>query len=223
MPTLIPITFFGLQSLIRKLDAVESSSNPEATKELLAEADGDVYEIRLCLQNFERETRHFPYQLKSKSQKLVKDCREDMDGIEGRYRELQASSTRRPGAGGGNNISRSDRKRWKDQRGRLLETKDVVDETSQSLMRTQQALNETTQIGADANVQLVSQREQLIHAQETILETDDFLVKSAKTLRRIRRRVVTNKLIQFFIIFLELGVIGLVIYFKHAACCKTPK
>ncbi len=61
----------------------------------------------------------------------------------------------------------------------------------------------------------MEQREQMLKAREDLRETDDVLARTKKTLGRMKRKLMTNKLIQFVIIVIELLILGLVIYFKY--------
>ena len=164
------------------------------------------------------ECRHFcSYHLKSKSNLRLADLRKDFDNLQGRLNQFKnqvlrlasfaslnrsrgkqgtpAGRTPRVGAGD-NGMARNDREAYKDQRRRLLDAKGTVDESGESMGRSQQAIEETLERGAQTTQSLAEQREALLRARDTIHSTDDFLVKSAKTLRRMKRRIMTNKLIQ---------------------------
>lgn len=45
-------------------------------------------------------------------------------------------------------------------------------------------------------------------------ESDDYVNRSRRTLSRMARRVMTDKFIQALIIFLELGIIFIIVYEK---------
>jgi hypothetical protein len=48
-----------------------------------------------------------------------------------------------------------------------------------------------------------------------LAETDDTVNKAASTLRSMGRRVLTDKLVQGVIVVLELGICGLIVYFRY--------
>lgn len=50
---------------------------------------------------------------------------------------------------------------------------------------------------------------------DTLHATDDILEKSKNLLRRMRGRLVTNKLVTLVIILLELGIAGLIVFIKY--------
>lgn len=210
------------ESLTRKITAMQKERDLEAIEQLSNEADGDVLDAKSCIGNIEREMRHWSYDQKSQAQGRLRTLRSDFEQLQQQLND--AKETRGGGAPAG--LSRADKKRWKEQRKRLLGTNQMIDNTSISLDRTAQVLAETTSTGAATTITLQEQREQIIRARETVRETDGLLVKSRKTLRRMSRRVVTNKIIQGLIMLLEVAVIVLIVYFKDCSCghpaAQTP-
>jgi hypothetical protein len=104
---------------------------------------------------------------------------------------------------------------WKQQREALLGTRNILDDTSSSLDRTTFALAETEQIGGDTHQQLLQQREQFARQKEMLEDTNDFLSRSKRVMNRMKRRIITNKLIQYIIIALELALLLLIAYVKY--------
>jgi len=199
-------------SLQKKIDSLGQVKDPESFSAVIQEAEQDAYDAENAIKNIERDVRHYPFNLKSKCQQRLQELQSKLEG--------QKEELKRRARGGGsdvkgapaNNISRSDRTNWREQRTRLLGAKEVVDSTSQSLDRTMNAIEETTETGKHTANQLQSQRELMKNARDNLREADDFLARSRSTLLRMRRRLVTNKLISGLIILLELGLIVLIIY-----------
>ena len=100
------------------------------------------------------------------------------------------------------------------QRSLLLQGTQALSRGSESLARTQQIAAETDAIGNDILEDLTEQREQLTRVQTRVHETDATLKRSAKTIRTMGRRVVTNKLILVVIIILEIAILAGVVYWK---------
>ena len=48
-----------------------------------------------------------------------------------------------------------------------------------------------------------------------LAETDDTLGRTKSTIRSIGRRLMTDKLVQGIVILLELGIIGLVVWYRY--------
>lgn len=104
---------------------------------------------------------------------------------------------------------------YKSQRERLLGNKNLVDTAGDSLQRTTYTLHETTEIGSQTHNQLIQQREQLIKQRDTLDDTNQYLNRSKKVIQRMKRRLVTNKLITYFIILLEIGLLLMIAYIKY--------
>lgn len=104
---------------------------------------------------------------------------------------------------------------FRDQRERLLGNKSMVDDTNASLDRTTYALAETSQIGSETHQQLLQQREQFLRQKEMLDNTNTFLSQSKRIMNRMKRRIVTNKLITYLIICLEIGLLLLIAYIKY--------
>ena len=48
-----------------------------------------------------------------------------------------------------------------------------------------------------------------------LAETDESVTKSGSILRSMARRVLTDKLVQGIIVLLQMGICGLIIYFRY--------
>jgi len=103
----------------------------------------------------------------------------------------------------------------KEQRKRLLGTGAVIQDTDRSLQNTMQSIDQAVDIGTDTTTQLSSQGDQLRQGLLGVRDTDSILERSRKTLERMRRRLVTNKLIQYLILLIEVAICGLIIYLKY--------
>lgn len=100
------------------------------------------------------------------------------------------------------------------QRSFLVQGTQALSRGSDSLARTQQIAAETDAIGNDILEDLTDQREQLTRVQTRVHETGATLKRSAKTIRTMGRRVVTNKLILVVIIIIEIAILAGVVYWK---------
>jgi len=203
------------ESLTRKITAMANEKDSITAEKIALEADGDVEEAKAAIQNIEREMRQWPFDQKTKAQAKIRVLNAE---FQEKSKQVAAMLSRGEG-GPPEGLSKADKKRWKEQRKRLLGANQALDNTSISLQRTQQTLAATQATGAATSATLVEQRELLIRARETVRETDSYLGKSRSILRRMSRRLVTNKLIQAMIIVLELAVVVLVVYFKKCTRC----
>jgi hypothetical protein len=202
---------FGAMSgaLARKIASIPLTDGKDAVAQALTDADSDVADMANSISAIETELRHYPYNAKARAQATLKDLTAKFDG------QKQELAKLKPGAAKPKFRNEQEAREWRDQRSRLLAGKEIIDDTSASLDSTARVIEETAGVGAATSQQLVHQREQFISARETIRETDDVLDRSRKLLLRMRRRVVTNKLITAFIILVELALCALIIYLKY--------
>jgi len=90
-----------------------------------------------------------------------------------------------------------------------------VSSVDASLLRTTRALAETEVFGTLTSAQLVQQREAFIRQKQKLAATAEYMDQTKSILKRMSRRIVTDKIVQGTIILLELVVIGVIIYFKY--------
>lgn len=187
---------------------------------LLAECHQDAGDAASALEAIESEMRHFPYALRIRAQKSVAQSTTELERAQAMLRRYDTSIARGQVAGVSHmdlvaRLGNEDQARYYDQRQQLLSGSQLVSESDASLTRTQQVLLETQEIGAATNAQLLQQREQFHGQLANVHETDDYISRSKRTLQRMHRRLVTNKLIQGAIILVQMGGIGLILYLKY--------
>jgi len=76
------------------------------------------------------------------------------------------------------------------QRTRLLSGTERLERSSQRLRDSQRVANETENVGAGILNDLHSQRQQLLHTRDTLMEADGYVDKSLRTLKGMARRFV---------------------------------
>ncbi|KAM9294055.1 vesicle transport through interaction with t-SNAREs homolog 1B [Gastrophryne carolinensis] len=106
-----------------------------------------------------------------------------------------------------NNTSRS-------QRNLLLEGNQSLSRASDSIARSHHLAAETDAVGQGIVEELSGQREQLERTKDRLVNTSENLSRSTKILRSMSRKIVTNKLLLFIIIILELAILGGLVYYK---------
>ena len=187
---------------------------------MLQEAQSDASDAAGALEAIESEMRHFPYSLRTRAQKSVQAHTAELEKAQATLRRYETSLSRGQVAGVSHldlvaRLGNEDHARYMDQRQQLLSGSQIVSESDASLTRTQQVLMETQEIGAATSAQLVAQREQFQGQLANVHATDDFLSRSKRTLQRMHKRLVTNKLIQGAIILVQCGAVGLIVYLKY--------
>jgi len=193
-----------LSSLTRKVDRAESTPDGTERSSLCAESDTDVADVERVVRQMVVELRHLPFNSKQRHQQRVNDVQHRLDVQRERLVGIKKNRPRgEEGAGA------------REQRAKLLQAKQAIDDSSESLDNTLTAISESSATGANTAIQLQQQRDQLQHAKDNLHETDNILGRSRKLLIRMRRRLITNKIITGVIVLSELGLIALIVYLKY--------
>lgn len=104
---------------------------------------------------------------------------------------------------------------WQDrQRQTLLEGREALERTSQSLARSEMAALETEAIGTNVINDLSQQRETLERSANRLENIDRMTSDSRRILNSMSRKVLTNKVVLILIIICEVATLGGVIYLK---------
>ena len=90
----------------------------------------------------------------------------------------------------------------------------ILEETSNSIYRSQQVAQETEDVGHEIIQDLETQRESLERARDRLQETDAEITKSRQIVRRLYFGVIQNKIVLILIILIQLGIIGCITYWK---------
>jgi len=103
-----------------------------------------------------------------------------------------------------------------DQRGRLLMSTERLNQSGERIKESKRTLLETEELGVSILQDLHTQRQTLLHAQNTLHGVDDNIGKSRRILNSMSRRMSRNKWIMGSIIGVLILAIVLVIYVKVA-------
>jgi len=204
-----------IASLDNTITAVKKEKDGAQRKALLQQAESDEYTAKGLLDRVSREIRSFGYHHKGKAQNELRNWRLSFDSRVEDLRILRSKPTSIDIEIDNKGSAPEPSAQSKEQRRRLLGTQAVVADTTRSLENTMQSLEQAVEIGTDTTTQLSGQGDQLRQGLLSIRETDSILERSRKTLERMRRRLVTNKLITIVIILVELGIVGLIVYLKY--------
>uniref|UniRef100_A0A8C6QAM1 t-SNARE coiled-coil homology domain-containing protein n=1 Tax=Nannospalax galili TaxID=1026970 RepID=A0A8C6QAM1_NANGA len=104
--------------------------------------------------------------------------------------------------------------RLQSQRTLLLQGTESLNRATQSIERSHRIATETDQIGSEIIEELGEQQEQLKSTKSRLVNTNENLSKSRKILRSMSRKVITNKLLLFILILLELAILVGLVYYK---------
>ncbi|XWS44340.1 hypothetical protein CRYUN_Cryun15aG0036900 [Craigia yunnanensis] len=103
-----------------------------------------------------------------------------------------------------------------DQRSRLMMTTEQLNQSGDRIKDSRRTMLETEELGVSILHDLHSQRQALLHANNTLHGVDDNIGKSKRILTAMSRRMSRNKWIVGIIIAVLILAIGLVLYFKLA-------
>lgn len=96
----------------------------------------------------------------------------------------------------------------------VLNGRDILERTSESLARTTRVAIETEQIGTNVINDLDEQRETLLRANARLDNANVGLDESRNVLKRMSREVLYNKIILIAIIFFESFILLALLYIK---------
>ncbi|MBA0781358.1 hypothetical protein Gotri_002291 [Gossypium trilobum] len=103
-----------------------------------------------------------------------------------------------------------------DQRSRLMTTTGRLNQSSDRIKDSRRTMLETEELGVSILQDLHSQRQSLLHANNTLHGVDDNIGKSKRILTNMSRRMSRNKWIVGIIISLLIIAIIVILYFKLA-------
>lgn len=102
----------------------------------------------------------------------------------------------------------------KEERQALLLGNEIIDSTQESLDRSKQLLAETEDIAMDTASKVDQQGLQLESVLQNVNEINDTSERARRIARGMARRVYTDRYIQCVIVFLEIGIVGGLLYWK---------
>jgi len=175
---------------------------------LLAEADQILRKYQQDLREVEREMSKFDYEVKKSLKSKVDGYKEEMNNLK------KALGTQR-GRINTASVEAAQRADWKAQRTTILEGRVIGEDTTSSLLRTQQRIQDSHVIGTDTVIELEEQTEQMEGMLNELSTMDSVSAKTKAVIRRMQSQLVTNKVATFFIVLFELALLALIIYLKY--------
>mmetsp|Transcript_61895 Transcript_61895/g.55852 ORF Transcript_61895/g.55852 Transcript_61895/m.55852 type:complete len:214 (+) Transcript_61895:47-688(+) len=102
----------------------------------------------------------------------------------------------------------------KEERKKLLQGNEIIDSTQNALNQSKQIVAETEDIAIDTSGKVNQQGQQLENVLSDVNEINDTSARARRIMLGMARRMMTDRIIQFIIVFLELGIIGGLLYWK---------
>ena len=189
-----------LQSIIRVLPTISPSQS-------------DNYEEQgnECLRNIERSITDLTQALRQNRSSTKKDqYRQQLNvykqQVKSQRNNFQAAMQKQRY----NSYSTNER----EERKALLKGHEIMDSTQSALDRSKQIIAETEDIAVDTSTKVNEQGQQLENVLADVHEINDTSARARRIMYGMARRMMTDRIIQFVIVFLEVGIIGGLLYWK---------
>ncbi|KAH7122367.1 t-SNARE [Dendryphion nanum] len=196
--------------LNQQLDEIPELSG-EPRKAAIAKAERALEEANELLGQMQLEKANIPANLKSKINTRYRNFQTDVDSAKRKLTSLADDRRALFGSRYTDNPTTDDQL---EQRQQLLSGTDRLNRSSNRLRESQRIALETEQIGAGTLGDLRTQREQIEHQRQVLLESESYTDRSIKTLRGMARRMATNRIITIAIITVLVLLIVAVIFSK---------
>lgn len=177
------------------------------------------------VRNMETETYSVPSNVREQLKVRLNNYKRDLAKLKQDHERENKSGGRADllsGRGGLDGGLDDDENMSNQQRQRVLQSTSKLNDTSARLDHIMRLNAENEQMGADVLNNLQLQREQIIRSKENLDATNTSLTRSNRTIGRMMRRVITNKIIIAIIILVLLAAIGLILYFKLRPSHNNP-
>lgn len=178
----------------------------ERRRVLVNEVERSLDEARACLKRLSAVAAREDSGAARGAQSRVREYEADIKLIE---KELLVGVTT-PGATLSDILDREER----EQRAKGMEGLRMMEQTGNSLKRTERTGLETESIGAGILTDLHSQREQLEASDRNLFQVDENMQLAKKKLRELYFRIIADKAILICIIIIQVIVLFLIIFFK---------
>nr|CAB3267657.1 vesicle transport through interaction with t-SNAREs homolog 1B-like [Phallusia mammillata] len=189
-----------------------------ANGETLQEHDKSTQ--RLCSQahalikDLENEVYQAPMSFRAGMNREIKRFKYDLDSIERNLEQRNPIHMRQATFGRGSSSSYSASPQEVSEQSTVLLGHKSLKRATDSIARSQMVSSENEAIGNNILNDLDTQREQLHRTRDRLEDTNVELTRSQKLLRSINRNVITNRIVLIGIIFLELVILGCVVYLR---------
>ncbi|XP_048737945.2 vesicle transport through interaction with t-SNAREs homolog 1B-like isoform X2 [Ostrea edulis] len=199
-----------LDSLRERIERKIPNYSGEERKTAIRHAERNMEEANIIYQEMEEEAKVAPISARTQMLSKLRNYRREMDQLN---RSMKKATTSSFGVSDTYGFERNDRAEAS-QRAKLMEGTQILNRTTDSIARSHQISAETDQIGVDTIDELGRQRDVLERTRDRLVDTDTNLSRSRKILKTMAMRVMTNKMILIVVILLELGILGVVVWWK---------
>uniref|UniRef100_H2YLK9 t-SNARE coiled-coil homology domain-containing protein n=1 Tax=Ciona savignyi TaxID=51511 RepID=H2YLK9_CIOSA len=183
---------------------------PEERQKLEREVNRKYSQAEVYIKDLENEIYQAPISFQAGMNREIKQLKFDLESI---ILNLQhKSSYMRQASYGRGSTSRYSSNHQEKGQSNMLFGQQSMQRASESITRSKIIAAESEDIGNEVLNNLGQQREQLHNTRDRLEHTDTELSRTARLLRSINVNILSNKIFLICLIFLELGVIGYLIY-----------
>ncbi|KAE8661337.1 Vesicle transport v-SNARE 12 [Hibiscus syriacus] len=201
-------------NLTKKCSAAAALSG-EQKKQKLSEVKAGLEDAEAMIRKMDLEARSLQPNVKAMLLAKLREYKSDLNNLKSEVKRI-ASGNLNPSArdellesGMADALSAS-----ANQRSRLMTTTERLNQSSDRVKDSRRTMLETEELGVSILQDLHSQRQSLLHANNTLHGVDDNIGKSKRILTNMSRRMSRNKWIIGIIMSLLIVAIILVLYFK---------
>ncbi|KAG4151142.1 hypothetical protein ERO13_D04G046600v2 [Gossypium hirsutum] len=206
-----------LSANLSKKCTASGALNGEKKKQKLSEIKARLEDAEALIRKMDLEARSLQPNVKAVLLAKLREYKSDLNNLKSEVKRI-ASGNLNPSArdellesGMADALTAS-----ADQRSRLMTTTERLNQSSDRIKDSRRTMLETEELGVSILQDLHSQRQSLLHANNTLHGVDDNIGKSKRILTNMSRRMSRNKWIVGIIISLLIIAIIVILYFKLA-------
>ncbi|KAI8917103.1 hypothetical protein PhCBS80983_g00112 [Powellomyces hirtus] len=201
------------ETLLRQMEAVGAATG-EQKKLLCHQTEAGLEEMDEIISQMEVELASLSAATRMRLAPRVRASKEDIKKMRRDYQKATTGSERDQLLGGRGQHVVDFEVSSQDQRSRLLNGTERLQEGSRRLEDARRLALETEVIGISTLDDLNRQREQIYRTRDTLSTADTWIAKSQGALRGMQRRMIQNKILSFGIIIMLVIVIIAIIWLK---------
>eukprot|EP00088_Acartia_fossae_P034537 TRINITY_DN35440_c0_g1_i1.p1 TRINITY_DN35440_c0_g1~~TRINITY_DN35440_c0_g1_i1.p1 ORF type:complete len:227 (+),score=47.04 TRINITY_DN35440_c0_g1_i1:104-784(+) len=207
-----------LERLASGLSQLEGSQG-EARKRVKQICEKSLEDGDKLIEEMDLEARSAPLQYRAQMIASVRALQSRLTVLRNSYRSINSGSAARHSSGGGgargSGSSRRQQLAGDGVREKVISGIRTLERTGDSLYRSQQVAVETEQVGTGIIEDLGTQRESLERTRNRLVDTESELNETRSVLRKMYRNVIASKITLICIIFIEIGILIAVVYWKY--------
>lgn len=203
-----------MKSLTEKIEMMLKGLDKSKRQEMdLAEIGSRLREFQTCLDGAQLELKHLgAHAQKNEFTRLLRDHKHTLKELKNEYEWRKSSSDKNSLMDGatpaktGADMTTAE--------GMMKHGLEVQDKSKESLERTRRVVAETKEIGIDTVAKLESNTHQIEAMYDNLTAIDSTLARSTKVIKRMARKMATDKVIWVFAFLVFCAIIFIIVWSK---------